>query len=77
MLGTAAHLALGVPYAFSGLLAPVEGVAILWAIWVALLVIAVSSWTTRPLLAAAVPLATIALWFAVLGIGSLVFGWTA
>ena len=74
--GFTLHLAVGWPYAFAGLLAPPVGVAILWTIWVALLVAAVLL-RSRPIVVFAIPFVAGALWFVVLGVGDAWFGWSA
>lgn len=71
------HLAVGVGYAFSGLLAPPWGVALLWAIWLLLLAAAVTLRRTRPFWTPAAPLVAAVLWFVVLTLGERLLGWTA
>lgn len=76
-VAVAAHLVVGVfPYAGSGLVAPVYGVAVLWAAWAAL---AVMLWRlrARPTRAILVPPAALLAWVAVVGLGDALLGWTA
>ncbi len=71
-------LAVGVfPYASSGLVAPPEGVLLLWALWVALLVVALRWRTRRPLWVPVIPVVGLGLWFAVISLGGALLGWTA
>lgn len=65
-----------IPYLPSGLVAPLWGVVLLWALWLAG---AVLIWRLRPTprLAIWVPLAAIVVWVAVVTFGDLVLGWTA
>ena len=74
----ALHVAVGFfPYLASGLVAPPWGLAVLFAVWVALLVVVVR-WRPSPrwwLLA--VPIGAVAAWFALITAGEAWFGWTA
>lgn len=74
----ALHVLVGLfPYLASGLVAPPAGLAVLALIWIALFV-AVWRWRPRPAaLLLLVPVAAVALWFAVLSFGDAVLGWTA
>lgn len=74
-VGIAVHLVVGLPYAFTGLLAPSWAVGLLWALWSALLAMAFIVRRSRPWLAAATPLIAIAAWFVALG--ERLLGWTA
>jgi hypothetical protein len=65
------------PYAASGLVAPVYGVAALMAIWVAFLVIACRWWTRHPRLVPVVPLVAVAVLFAAVWFGGAFLGWSA
>ena len=77
-LAVALQLAVAVfPYSASGLVAPLPGLIVLALIWIGLFVFL---WRWRPRnqwLYLLVPVAAVALWFAVLTIGERVFGWTA
>ena len=78
--GIVLHLAVGVfPYAASGLLAPLWGIAVLYAGWVALLVAAIQMirGRRRVRFVALLPVAALVFWFAVLTFGDLALGWTA
>lgn len=61
----------------SGLVAPTYGVVFLWLLWGALLVATVHIGGRRPLLALAVPVVALGMWFLVLFLGDQLFGWTA
>lgn len=76
-VGIVVHVALGVGYAFTGLLAPSWAVALLWAVWLGLLVAAVAWRRTHPWWSAAVPVVAAVFWFVALTIGDVAFGWTA
>lgn len=72
------HMLVGAfPYAVSGLVAPLSGVALLWLMWLGLLVLVV--WLARAgrPIALAVPVAAVILWFAIISFGGMVLGWTA
>ena len=77
-LAVALHVAVGLfPYMASGLMAPPEGLVVLALIWIGLFVVV---WRWRPNPAVwllAVPIAALALWFAVMSLGDAVLGWTA
>ena len=79
-LGIVLHVVIGVfPFGASGLLAPAWGIAVLYLIWVALLVVAirVARDPDRRKLTPLVPVAAIVVWFAVMTAGDLALGWTA
>ncbi|AGP33658.1 hypothetical protein [Sorangium cellulosum] len=76
-VGIAVHLVIGPAYALAGLLAPPWAVAALWAIWIALLVMAIRVRRSRPWLAAATPLISAAVWLGLLTLGERLLGWTA
>jgi len=64
-------------YAASGLVAPAWGVAVLLAIWFALLVLAIRWWTPHPLRLLALPVVALVVWFALVTAGGAWLGWTA
>ena len=70
------HVIVGFPYLAAGLLAPLPGVAVVWALW---LVGAYAIWRLRdrPGRAIWVPIGAAVAWVAVLTFGDLVLGWTA
>ena len=72
------HVLVGVfPYLASGLAAPPAGLAVLAVIWIGLFVV-IWRWRPRPAaLVLTVPVAAVALWFAVMSFGDAVLGWTA
>lgn len=70
------HLVVGFFYLMTGLLAPVPVAIALQIVWVVLLIVAIRA-RAEPKRVALVPVVAAVLWFAVLGIGSAVFGWTA
>jgi len=75
------HLAVGVfPYAASGLLVPAWGIVVLYALWLGLavgLVRLLRGDRRRPMLAPLVPVAAVAVWFAFVSAGEVLFDWTA
>lgn len=78
-VGVALHLLAGAfPFAVSGLIAPLWGVVVLYAIWLALLGVAVQLVRTGRLrLVLLVPFAAVVAWFTVMSFGGAVLGWTA
>lgn len=70
------HLVVGFFYLFTGLLAPVPVAIALQIVWLGLLVVAIRV-RAQPKRVALVPVVAAVLWFAVVNIGSAVFGWTA
>jgi hypothetical protein len=64
-------------YLITGLLAPMDAVAVLWVVWVGFLVVAVALVRRRSGWALAVPFAALAVWYGVLGFGEAVWHWTA
>jgi len=77
-LGFFVHLALGVfPFAMTGLLAPIYGVAIAYVGWFGLLFLALKLWNRAPVRVLLVPVLAVAWWFALLAFGDFVLGWTA
>jgi hypothetical protein len=76
-VGLAGHLAVLIWYLASGLLAPLWAVVGLLVIWVALLVVGVRLWRTRPAWMLAVPVVAAVIWFAVITAGESLLGWTA
>jgi hypothetical protein len=78
VLGLVLHLATGVfPYAASGLVAPIEGYVVLYALWLGLLVVAVRLFRARNPFVLLVAPASVAVWLAVISFGGAVLGWTA
>ncbi|WP_144123911.1 hypothetical protein [Catellatospora sichuanensis] len=75
-LGILAQIVLLPFYLSSGLVAPLWGLILLMVIWTGLLVVAIRLWRTRPFLVPLVPVAALAVWFAVLSAGEAWLGWT-
>ena len=77
-IGVVLHLAVGVlPYAVSGLVAPVWAYPVLYVLWGALLVVAVRAARRSSPWALVVPVVAVAVWLAVISFGGAVLGWTA
>jgi len=76
-LGLAAHLAVLIWDAASGLVAPGWAVAVLLVIWSALMVGAVALLRRRPVAVPLVPLAAAVIWFSAISAGEAFLGWTA
>ncbi|HEX6684558.1 MAG TPA: hypothetical protein VF062_17270 [Candidatus Limnocylindrales bacterium] len=76
-VGLLAHLATGVWYAASGLLAPMWAIVVLFVIWFGLLALAIYLLRTRPVWTLLVPVAATAIWFASISAGEALLGWTA
>ncbi len=75
--GLLLHVAAGFPYLVSGLVAPLYGVLFLWALWGALLVVALRLRVQRPAWTPLVPVAALALLQAVMILGGAAFDWQA
>ena len=79
--GLVLHLAIGVvPFAASGLVAPLWGVVVLFVWWAVMLGVAVRlvrAQPRRPLLVPLVPVVALVGWFAFMSFGGAVLGWTA
>ena len=77
-LAVGLHVAVGLfPYLASGLMAPPAGLVVLGVIWIGLFVVVWRWRPNPPLWLLAVPVAALALWFAVMWLGDTLFGWTA
>lgn len=81
-IGIALHVAVGVlPYAASGLVAPPWAYVVLYALWGALLAVAVrlvrADAGRRAAWALLVPVAAVAVWVAVISLGAAALDWTA
>jgi hypothetical protein len=76
-IGLAGHLAVLIWYAASGLVAPLWAVIGLLVIWVALLVVGLRLWRTRPSWMLAVPVVAVVIWFGVISAGERFLDWTA
>ncbi|GAB7192087.1 hypothetical protein NUM3379_27960 [Kineococcus sp. NUM-3379] len=74
--GIVLHVVVGWPYLTSGLVAPGYGVALLWALWGALLVVAVRLLRRRPVWTPVVPAVALGAWFLVLSLGGHFLGWS-
>jgi hypothetical protein len=70
------HIGVGFPYLFSGLLAPYWAVAILWLVWVILLVTLVRSRPEGPK-GLWVPVLAGAIWLAAMFLGDRILDWAA
>ena len=77
-VGLFLHFAIAVfPYAATGLLAPLWGIAIVYLGWLALLFLAVKWWKETPYRVLLIPVLGLVWWFAWLNFGDFVLGWTA
>ncbi len=78
LIGLILYLATGVfPYLASGLVAPLWGIAVLYAGWLLGLWLTVSLFRRRSAWALAMPVAAIVFWWVVITIGESAFDWTA
>jgi hypothetical protein len=77
VIGILGHLAAGVWYAASGLVAPWWAVIGLLVVWAGLCVVLWRLARRRSAWALGVPLLDAAIWFAVISIGDALLGWTA
>jgi hypothetical protein len=64
-------------YVVSGLVAPLWAVVLLVGCWLVLGLCAVRWVRRRPLVVLALPFVGVALWWAVVSLGEVLFGWTA
>ena len=64
-------------YVASGLAAPLWAVVLLLALWLALLVLAIRSFTRRPWLVLALPFVAAAVWWLTMTLGESLLGWQA
>lgn len=77
MLGMVLYGATGALYLVSGLVAPPLGVLVLWALWLAgLVIVGMAAYRRSPWVFLGLPVA-VAVWYLVLFFGDVVFGWTA
>ncbi len=78
LIGLILYLATGIfPYLASGLVAPLWGIAVLYAGWLLGLWLTVSLFRRRSAWALAMPVAAIVFWWVVITIGESAFDWTA
>ena len=76
VIGFALLLATGFFYLVSGLVVPFPYLLFLWALWIALVAVAIlkrHDWR----IVLALPVVSIGLWFAILNLGGEFLGWTA
>jgi len=76
-VGLVLFIATGFGYAVPGLVAPLWGVLILWAIWLGLAMLLRHWWKASPGMVLVVPVLAVGLWATVMYLGDVVFGWTA
>ncbi len=74
--GLVAHVAVGLPYASTAVIAPSWAVAAVVVLWAVLLVVAIYLLNRRPLLTPLVPAGAFALWVLILVAGTQLLGWT-
>jgi hypothetical protein len=78
LIGLVLYLGTGLfPYLASGLVAPLWGIAVLYAGWVLGLWLTSRLFLSRSAWALAMPVAAVAFWWVVVTLGESVFGWTA
>ncbi len=75
-IGTIGFVASAFLYVGAPLVAPTWGVVLLWILWLALALTIPRVWD-QPRLVLAAPIASVAVWVAVVLIGERLFGWTA
>lgn len=76
-VGIVGHVAVGYLYLSAGLVAPLYGILILWALWVGLLVVAIWLLRKHPVLTIIVPLLALGILFGGLALGEGLLGWQA
>ncbi|MGH8944197.1 MAG: hypothetical protein ACRDWF_15375 [Acidimicrobiia bacterium] len=78
LIGLILYVGTGVfPYLASGLVAPLWGIAVLYAGWLVGLWLTIRLFRRGSALAIAMPVAAVAFWWVVVTMGESVFGWTA
>ena len=78
LVAVAAYLLIGVvPYAGSGLVAPLPGVIVLWALWLAGWWLVIRWLRTNPKWAWSVSLIAVLVWVGVVQLGAWLFDWSA
>ncbi len=78
LVGLVIYIATGVfPFAASGLVAPLWGIAVLYVGWLLGLLLAIRLYRSRSAWTLAMPVAALAFWWVVITIGESAFGWTA
>jgi len=78
LIGLIFYVGTGVfPYLASGLVAPLWGIAVLYAGWLVGLWLTFRLFRRRSAWALAMPVAAVAFWWVVVTMGESVFGWTA
>jgi hypothetical protein len=75
-MGLLLHIVILYVYAVSGLVAPGWGLAVLLVFWVAMLVLALRVWVSRPVLVAFIPAIDTVFWYALVTAGATWWGWT-
>jgi hypothetical protein len=75
-VGLAAHLALFIWYAASGLVAPGWAVAVLLLVWAGFLALAIRLLVIRPLFVPLVPLTALLFWIMAISMGEAYLNWT-
>ncbi len=78
LVGLILYLVTGVfPYLASGLVAPLWGIAVLWAGWLVGLWLTIRLFRARSPWTLAMPVAALAFWWVVITLGENLFDWTA
>lgn len=78
LIGLVLYLGTGLfPYLASGLVAPLWGIAVLYAGWLLGLWLTSRLFLSGSAWALAMPVASVAFWWVVVTLGESVFGWTA
>ena len=78
LVGVVLYVVTGVfPFAASGLVAPLWGIAVLYGGWLIGLWLTIRLYQRRSAWALAMPVAALAFWWLVVTLGESIFGWTA
>ncbi len=78
LVGLILYIVTGVfPYFVSGLVAPLWGIAVLYAGWLVGLWLTISLFRRGSAWALAMPVAALAFWWGVITLGESILGWTA
>ncbi|HXV72516.1 MAG TPA: hypothetical protein VEB69_14090 [Acidimicrobiia bacterium] len=76
-LGVLLYLALGFLYLTSGLVVPLPGLIVLWAVWVAGWFLVVRLFRTRRVWVPVVAVGGVLFWWGYVSLGAALFDWTA
>lgn len=77
VIGLVLYAATAILYLASGLMVPIPGLLVLWAIWIAGIALLIWVWRKWRPYTPLVAVAALVLWWVYLYLGETLFGWTA